>query len=141
LNSIFDNVVHFAISEILRCTRAQIRNPGVHPQADLRISTSIDSVTTRAAGQELFSPLLQGVRGQFEWIPGNAVAPGNGQVSRRSGHYRLECRRPGGSAEASPNQQAKTNGRNYRGSQKRQKNYSPFFHECSTLPEPCCAKS
>jgi hypothetical protein len=131
LDSIFDNVVHFAISEILRCTRAQIRNPGVHPQADLRISASIDSVTARAAGQELFSPLLQGVRGRFEWIPGIALAPGYAQVSRRSGHNRLECRRPSASAEAPPNQQANKNGRNYRGSQKRQKNYSPFFHQCS----------
>jgi hypothetical protein len=97
----------------------------------LRLSASIDSVTSGAPGQELFSPLLQAFLGQFEWIPGVALAPGNGQVSRRPGHNCLECRRPGGSAEASPNQQANTNGGNDRGSQKRQKNHSPFFHECS----------
>src|SRR5215475_13930003 len=68
LDSIFDDVVEFAVSKGLALGRPQIWNPRIEIQANLSLSAAVDSMTSRTLAQEIVPPLLCRIRCPFERI-------------------------------------------------------------------------
>ena len=81
LDSIFDDVMDFAICKGLRLSRPQIGNSRIEIQANLSLPAAVDSMATRTLAQKVFPALLFGIGGLLEWILFVSFGCWDGEIS------------------------------------------------------------
>src|SRR5215472_15365449 len=92
-HTVLDDVVDFAVREVLRSRRAQIRRFGIEIPAFLSYARAVRAVANRATREKMIACFLQVLRSGFPRIGLPARAGRNRQVSHRARHQLLNGRR------------------------------------------------